>query len=496
MLTNQLNDTILRLFDLHPPVTPLLSPSYGKVALGQYMTPSSIAHFMASLFPATPQASSFHLLDAGAGRGALTVAFLEKWREEAYAFQHGEVSLFEYDEMMLSDLKANIDDVRLGLDLKTHIYHQDFIESASSLVSHGKRVFSHAILNPPYKKIASNSLHRKQLRKVGIETVNLYSGFVALALLLLRPGGQMVAIIPRSFCNGPYYRHFRDFLMANTAIRHIHIFQARDKAFKDDNVLQENIIISLERDGKQENVTVSQSTDGTFKDYTIDEYPFSSIVHRNSRENFIYIPCEGKMEFLPGAVNSLSSLGVNVSTGPIVDFRLKQYLHTMPEGNDAPLLYPSHFNGDMHWPKKNFKKSNAISVCPSTMKWLYPNGWYVVVRRLSSKEEEKRITASIVNPYRFAGMKFLGFENHLNVFHQNKMGMPESIARGLACYLNSTSIDKNFRAFNGHTQVNATDLRSLLYPSRNVLSKIGEWSKKYTFLSQEDIDKHMEYLLR
>lgn len=496
MLTNPLNDTSLPLFDLRPPVPPLPSRPYGKAALGQYMTPSSIAHFMASLFPTTPQVKYFHLLDAGAGRGALTVAFLERWRAGTYTFQHGDVSLFEYDEMMLAALKANIDDARLGLDLNAHIYHQDFVEVASSLVLRGERLFSHAILNPPYKKISSNSLHRNHLRKAGIETVNLYSGFVALALSLLRPGGQMVAIMPRSFCNGPYYRYFREYIINNSALRHIHIFKSRDKAFKDDNVLQENIIIMLERDGKQENVVVSQSTDGTFEDYIMTEYPFSSIVHKNSRENFIYIPSEGKMNFLPSAVNSLSSLGINVSTGPVVDFRLKEYLHAMPEVGDVPLLYPAHFNGDMHWPKKDFKKANAISVCPDTIKWLYPNGWYVVVRRLSSKEEKKRIMANIVNPRYFTGMKFLGFENHLNVFHQNKEGISENIARGLACYLNSTNIDSIFRSFNGHTQVNATDLRSLLYPSLELLSNIGEWSKKYTFISQEDIDKHMERLLR
>ena len=30
----------------------------------------------------------------------------------------------------------------------------------------------------------------------------------------------------------------------------------------------------------------------------------------------------------------------------------------------------------------------------------------------------------------------LGFENHLNVFHENKRGLPEALARGLAVFLN------------------------------------------------------------
>ena len=496
MLTTLLNESSLRMFGLPASVPPIPLHANGKVELGQYMTPSSVARFMASLFPVNAQAKDFHLVDAGAGKGALTLAFLEAWRTGAHLFQNGEVSLFEYDEAMLSELKMNMNRAQLGLKLNTKIYHQNFIEVASLLVKQGNRIFSHAILNPPYKKINNNSLHRQQLREAGIETINLYSGFVALSLALLKPHGQLVAIIPRSFCNGPYYRKFRKYLMSNAALHHIHLFKSRCKTFKDDDVLQENIILRLERDGIQGKVRVSQSTDSTFEDYSMTEHQFSSIFHQDSNECFLHIPTESGIGFLPKAVNSLSSLKINVSTGPIVDFRLKEYLHAMPENGDVPLLYPKHFNGNINWPQKDFKKPNAIFVCSSTMKLLYPNGWYVVVRRLSSKEEKRRIVANIVNPNLFNNMNFLGFENHLNVFHKNKEGISENLARGLACYLNSKNIDTIFRSFNGHTQVNSTDLRSLLYPSAELLSIIGEWSKKHPSLSQENIDKQMEYLLQ
>jgi adenine-specific DNA-methyltransferase len=69
--------------------------------------------------------------------------------------------------------------------------------------------YTHCIMNPPYGKIAVDSGARGYFRAIGLETVNLYSGFVALALDLLEDGGELVAIIPRSFCNGPYYQPFR-----------------------------------------------------------------------------------------------------------------------------------------------------------------------------------------------------------------------------------------------------------------------------------------------
>jgi hypothetical protein len=82
----------------------------------------------------------------------------------------------------------------------------------------------------------------------------------------------------------------------------------------------------------------------------------------------------------------------------------------------------------------------------------------------------------------------LGFENHLNLFHENKRGLPEELAHGLAAYLNSTFVDENFRRFSGHTQVNATDLKLMRYPSRDVLIEFGNWAMQHKELTQTMID--------
>lgn len=99
-----------------------------------------------------------------------------------------------------------------------------------------------------------------------------------------------MAIIPRSFCNGPYYRPFREFLLARARIRHIHLFDSRDQAFRDDAVLQENVILRLERDGDPGPVTVSTSTDDRFADYVERQYDFERIVFPGDVEAFIHIP--------------------------------------------------------------------------------------------------------------------------------------------------------------------------------------------------------------
>lgn len=463
-----------------------------KSELGQFMTPSSVARFMASLFPPS-QEKKCRLLDPGAGVGALSCAFLDRWVAGDFGFESVEAYAYEIDDHLREHLKEHLGSYGR---VTTHVFDGDFIELAAKDICSGTQGlgFTHTILNPPYKKINTQSAHRRALRSVGIETVNLYSAFVALVVALSAPGGQVVAIIPRSFCNGPYYRPFRDFILRKAAIRHMHLFDSRNKAFKDDDVLQENIIVRLEVGAEQGPVTVSTSTDDTFADYASHEHGFDRIVFTDDSERFIHVPTSAEENTIQASSTirySLADLGINVSTGPVVDFRLKEYLRDMPEPGTVPLLYPVHFCGTMtEWPKVGQKKPNAILREVATEKWFYPNGIYCVVRRFSSKEEKRRVVASVVNPAVFgAEIEVLGFENHLNVFHEKKKGLSLELAHGLAVYLNSTAVDENFRRFNGHTQVNATDLKQMKYPSREVLGKLGQWSIQTPMATQKMVDQ-------
>lgn len=462
-----------------------------KSEFGQFMTPSSVARFMASLFPASTL-QTCRLLDAGAGVGALSCAFLDRWVTGGFDFSSVEVTAYEIDDTLRGYLAQHLAGYQ---GVKTRIIAGDYIQLAAAadlFTAKQPTGYTHAILNPPYKKINSSSAHRLALRRVGIETVNLYSAFVALAVAQAAPGGQVVAIIPRSFCNGPYYRPFRDFILERAAIRQIHLFESRKKAFKDDDVLQENIIIHLERGCQQGQVTVSISTDDTFTDTTTHEHPFDRIVFPDDRERFIHVPTspeKNAIEQSPAIRYTLADLGIKVSTGPVVDFRLREHLRDMPGDGTVPLLYPGHLNSNgTIWPIEGMKKPNAIERNADTEKWLYPNGFYCVVRRFSSKEEKRRIVASVVEPGVFGDVSALGFENHLNLFHENKRGLPEALARGLAVFLNTTAVDEHFRRFNGHTQVNATDLKRMKYPNRDVLIKLGQWAIQQGTLTQDQID--------
>lgn len=486
-----------------------------RTALGQYMTPVPISRFMASLFLDTR--GDLRVLDPGAGIGSLTAALAERICAETAGPRSVEFVCYEIDAVLSSYLADTLRQVegrcrRKQVSVTSRLLEEDFI------LEHGLTRqpglfdgpgadfgFTHAILNPPYRKIKTGSTHRAALRSAGLETSNLYTGFMFVAARHLREGGEMVAIIPRSFCNGPYFKPFRRQFFAMMRLRHIHLFDRRDHAFRDDDVLQENIIVHAVKGGPAHDVTITTSSGSALEldsarsmraaeDLTQRTIPLNSVIREDDPDRFVHIAADGIeqriMDRMAHFTATLGDIGVEVSTGPVVDFRLKDDLRAEPEDGAAPLLYPAHFRGGrVSWPKV-MRKPNAIRVSNDSRRWLWPNeGSYVVVRRFTSKEERRRIIAAIYGSD-LPG-ELVGFENHLNVFHERREGLPRNLAEGLALFLNCSLVDRYFRQFNGHTQVNATDLRRLRYPDRATLERLGGQHDAPP-LSQQEIDTIIE----
>jgi len=472
--------------------------------LGQFFTPAPVADFMASLFPSMPR--EVQLLDAGAGHGALSEALVRRLCAGRRKPKHISVTAYELDGSAIEALHATMNQCRqeceqAGIAFSANVLNEDFIAAASptargDLFSPPLPRFNAAIVNPPYRKIRSDSPSRLLLRSAGIETSNLYTGFVALIINLLTKGGELVAITPRSFCNGPYFKPFRSAFLEAMSLRRLHVFESRSAAFSDNDVLQENVIVHAVKGGpKADRIIISTSSGQPGSPICERKVDCREVVLPDDREQFIHLLVEdghstakSAMDRLP---SSLADLGLTVSTGRVVDYRVGPCLRQEPGKDTVPLIYPSHFNGGfVQWPKENSRKPNAIVDDERTRDLLVPAGVYVLVKRFTSKEERRRVVACIFDPERIR-VQLVGFENHLNYFHIHGQGMPMDLAKGLAAFLNSTVVDAYFRRFSGHTQVNATDLRALSYPARPTLERIGRMMDDPA-ISQKEVDKAVE----
>lgn len=450
--------------------------------LGQFFTPARAAELVAKM-PRLPETGQLRILDPGAGSGSLTAAITSRVMLESPGLEV-EVVAVEVDPDVASCLQRTLDDIvwtarHVGTTVTYKLVVGDYIDLCSGLLDSSDDLhdsFDIVIMNPPYRKLGLSSSYRKAMLSQGADCANLYAAFLALGTSALRSGGQLVAITPRSFANGPYFGQFRKFLLDRVALDRLHVFESRSTVFADTGVLQENVIFSATRGADKKMVTLSVSR-GHMDEAFERVVPYHDVVKPGDEQRFIRIAAGDEdtavADTMAAMPETLADLHLNVSTGRVVDFRSRECLMKQPVLGSVPLIYPANVrSGLIEWPREIRKDQAFAARSPGDEKLLMPSGYYVVVKRFSSKEERRRVVAAVWDPTMHDGP--IAFENHLNVFHADGVGLDRDLAVGLSYWLNSSTVDSFFRTFSGHTQVNATDLRSLRFPAGNVLRAAGK----------------------
>ncbi|MFZ0590307.1 MAG: Eco57I restriction-modification methylase domain-containing protein, partial [Bryobacteraceae bacterium] len=321
---------------------------------GQFFTPPEVCRFMASLVSAKPPAT-FRLLDPGAGVGCLTAAVCDRFFDLS-SRRHLEIHLFENDPEVLPFLHKTMKRCAEALTEHGHsmtykIHERDFILDEAALVFRPPSLFDDspalgkfdgAIMNPPYFKVSKCSPYARVMEDVVHGQPNIYAFFLAASAQMLRPSGKLVAITPRSFCNGLYFREFRHWFFERMSLDHIHLFESRTETFRD--VLQESLITASHRLGKPSaSITVSTSYGLSVHAAKSVTLPAVTVIDDSCGHANIRIPASLEDQAIAETVESWShrfcDLGLRISTGPVVMFRATEFL--LPEAcgkNSAPLF--------------------------------------------------------------------------------------------------------------------------------------------------------------
>jgi adenine-specific DNA-methyltransferase len=472
---------------------------------GQFFTPLSTAAFIGSL-PALPESGRVRILDPGAGVGSLTASLVARIVTERPGLAI-DVTAVELDATVACELEHTLAGCR-SLGASTRLVVGDFLKWGSDAVDTRSldpdpERFDLIVMNPPYRKVNARTAERRALKRINVDLSNLYVGFLAVAAALLDDGGQLTAITPRSFANGPYFRSFRRYFFDRMSFDRLHVFESRSKVFASDAVLQENIVFSATRRhcAPNDKVLLSASR-GDDEPPTWRTVPHSDVVSPDDPDRFVHIVTDDDDAAICHTMSLLATrlgtLGIQVSTGRVVDFRVREYLRNEATQDTVPLLYQGHLReGGICWPG-SVRKPTSIVACDATTRQLLPVGTYVLVKRFTAKEERRRVAAAVFDASDIQTDR-VGFENHLNVFHSGGRGVSQRLADGLAAWLNSTVVDRFVRSFNGHTQINATDLRRLPYPTEAELLALGEALGYGRTDEQEKIDglvaAHVEHIV-
>ncbi len=476
-----------------------LTQSARKRSLGQYFTPLEAACFMAQMYHSVGQ--RLHVLDPGAGAGILSCALCESLvrrnegpREITLDVYETDVALAEYLEQSLT--YANEWLQPKGVNLHFRIHTEDFVLSNAEILSNlyplfprpplhsGK--FDLVIANPPYFKLPKSDPRAHAAAAVVWGQPNIYAIFMAISAQMLREGGEMIVISPRSYAAGNYFQLFRERFFALMRPDAIHLFDSRREAFSRDEILQENMILRALRmsnwtnDGKTK-VEVSRSAG--IHDLSRLHKRFvrlSEVLDISSSDKVLRIPVADEDDEIVEIVRSwpgnLRSYGLEISTGPVVPFRAVPLIS--PEGKvpqtHAPLLWMQNVTAmRIDWPVTARNKSQYIVANEESRPLLVKNRNYVLLRRFSAKEAARRLVAAPLLAV-VMDAPFVGLENHLNYVHRPGGELSAEEACGLAALFNSSLLDRYFRTFNGNTQVSATELRAMPLPQLNLIKKLGE----------------------
>ncbi|MFV0592246.1 MAG: Eco57I restriction-modification methylase domain-containing protein [Draconibacterium sp.] len=470
---------------------------------GQFFTPKQIADFMGNL--ASPKSDKISILDPGCGTGILTCSLIEKLIQKSNITEI-ELSLFETDENVLSVTQRVIDFLvswlaERNIQLKYQINRTDFvIENSkvfniSTLFGFEKvNQFDYIISNPPYFKISKTDRRAIAAKELVYGQPNIYSLFMGVAAKLLKPDGELIFITPRSFAAGNYFKAFRQSFFNDVSISNIHIFESRNKMFRNDNVLQENIILRATKQTNEEiKITVSECDKG-LNNPTEKVFKTNLLIDLNSADKILFIPSNDKetstIEIFKKWQNTLNDFNIQISTGPVVAFRCTEFLKT--EGTVNGLLSPLiwlHNIKEMEfiYPLQKGKKPSLIINSEESRKVLLKNKNYILLRRFSSKDDKSRLVCCPFFSSNFE-TEMVGFENHINYIHRPNGDLSENEIWGISALYSSSLFDTYFRTFNGNTQVGATELKQIKMPPLDDIILIGSKIKEFNNPEKQDID--------
>ena len=450
-------------------------PKATRKAIGQFFTSPETAIYMASMF-ATPNKEKLSILDPGAGSGILTAALVERLQSDT-TLKHITVTCYETSQDVLPILEKNLEYIkchsRIAVDYE--IITENYITTQGQAFQNGKpgKVYDLIICNPPYKKIMKNANEATSMPDVCYGAPNLYFLFTAMGLFNLEKYGEMVFIIPRSWTSGAYFRAFRNYLLHNGTLKQIHLFVSRDRVFERESVLQETIIIKMDKFSKRDSVKITCSNSNSdFYNITTIDVPYSNIVM--GPEQFVYLVTNqdelAVLQSISKWENTLPSIGLKMRTGLTVDFRHLEQLRNNPGPENVPLLYSQHIrNGRVIFPIH--REFEYITKWKSGL--VQKNKNYLLVKRFTSKEETRRLQSGVYLAAELPEYECVSTHNKVNFIEGIGFDMTEEQVYGLYVIFNSTLYDQYYRILNGSTQVNSTEVNALPMPTLAELERLG-----------------------
>ncbi|HEY0391588.1 MAG TPA: N-6 DNA methylase [Solirubrobacterales bacterium] len=494
-------------------------PSTMRKKFGHFYTPPAVVDSMLdSVGFSGPEILGKRFIDPAVGAGAFAIGATRRLIAEAEGENLGGIDVWRAVQGAIFGLDVNplgilLTEAAVGLLLADHLvdirnenvqplhfYVTDSLsldESSSDIRSHEAEEikgrtgayesgFHFVVANPPYAKYSSRRLSQDQRSRFSATTYghpNLYGLFLQVGVELLANDGRLVFITPKSFVSGLYFKNLRRYLAENLDFERFDTFDRRRGLFPD--VLQDVVILSggrrVSRQQRKE-IEIREFSGHDRKPKRCIRIPSESVLLGPRFSSSFYVDADELAHQLLGRMSEdsvpMADLGIKVRTGTVVWNRLKQHMRDAPLPDALPLIWGSGIRQFNFKGLGNRDGQATHALLDEKTSRIVTRGDALLVKRMTAKEEVRRLVACRVPEYLATSKAGYFAENHVNVL------IPEAEAEieldAVLGLLNSSLFDYVFRSLNGNTQVSATELAMLPVKRGAELQAIAAQVRKLT----------------
>ena len=457
-----------------------------NVRLGRFFTKKDTARLMANMLPLDADKGAYTVLDPGAGTGILSAAVVEEICRRATGCKRIFLTCYETDPEFLPVLEDNLERIRkkakhdYDVKLYTTVYNENYITDSRNhytvtLFDTVEEKFDIIICNPPREFIEKGSDEAE--RAGGVTQVKVDSSllFAKMAARHLEDGGKLVISLPTSVATASQDREFRREMAKALSVEKIHLFVGKNKNGSRAIPLKKNFIICYGKGDRPLSVTVTTSQD--------DGRPENIVMLPPMEYGFVVDPEDGSLtlpksiedtkivKYISAFPETLTSLGLKISTGLVIDSKCKDMLTDSSIGAVPIIKQSSMAKGQVLLPSP--MSPRYIKTENKTL--IQRNKNLVIIKRIPAKSDERFVNASVYMSSKYADYEYISTHNKVN-YIDTKDKSSEICARlafGLYALLNSTIYDRFLSIVSKSKQINAKELRSLPLPPRNIIENMG-----------------------
>ena len=458
-----------------------------NVRLGRLFTKKDTAHLMASMLRLDPERTAYTILDPGAGTGILSAAVIERICKECKNCRQIFVTCYENDPLYLPHLKDNLERIRkkcrhdYDVRLFSTVYEENYLTESKNhytVTFYGQTEdkFDLIICNPPselYDKISPEAEAVGGVTQLKIGAQYLFAKMLARHV---EEGGSAVVMLPSTVASASSLVNFRREMAERLSLEAIHLFVGKQKNKSRAIPIKKNVILAYGNCEKPARVKITTSTDSASPDsiQCLPELDYSFVV--DAEDGSLTLPKSVEdtkiVKYISALPETLTTLGLKMSTGLVIDSRCEGLLFSEPIKGTVPLIRPAALEGGAVSFPRPIKKQYIAAVSSNLVQ---RNKNMIMIKRVPAKSDDRFLNAALYMAAQLPAYRYISTHNKINFIDvkDKNLEMPARFAYGLFAILNSTIYDRYLSIVSKSKQINSKEMRSLPLPPRNIIENIG-----------------------